>query len=369
MEQLERAVNPPPSWSPTPPQPNQPAPSRQAPIAQLRKLRKRFTSLPPWLADLLDAYLSSRWPTWHVQTAYVRGQNLLGVLQRLARWLASHRQVKGWATFRRADLEAWLQARIQDGLSAVSVQNELGNVRSMLKFAETRGYPLDPGLFRVQAPKKTNPSLPRYLPEAVYRRLETTILNATTEDTYDARFDRAWFLTFAHTGLRLSELMDWRLDDLNLTNHTAMVRGGKTDRDRVVYLTPALRRALERYLEVRPNLPRQDHVFLLHNRVPSSHTIQDRLAAYGQQIDLAVTPHQLRHTFATRLINQGMPLASLRKLLGHQNLNTTQIYAHIYDETLYRQFQAAMSSLEAIAVEDWPQVTMVQPQGVGLTHP
>ena len=57
---------------------------------------------------------------------------------------------------------------------------------------------------------------------------------------------------------------------------------------------------------------------------------------------------------ATRLVNQGMPTQSLRKLLGHQNLRTTQLYAQIYDETLYRQFKDAMSSLDAIAVSDWP---------------
>ena len=56
-----------------------------------------------------------------------------------------------------------------------------------------------------------------------------------------------------------------------------------------------------------------------------------------------------------------MPIASLQKLLGHKHLSTTQIYAHIYDETLYKQFSAAMSDLEAIAVEDWPQRVLAQP--------
>jgi len=69
-----------------------------------------------------------------------------------------------------------------------------------------------------------------------------------------------------------------------------------------------------------------------------------------------VSPHRLRHTLATRLINNSMPIHSLRKLLGHQDLNTTQIYARIYDETLYERFKAAMSRLEAIPVENWPGV-------------
>jgi hypothetical protein len=61
------------------------------------------------------------------------------------------------------------------------------------------------------------------------------------------------------------------------------------------------------------------------------------------------------------LINQGMPIHSLRKLLGHQYLNTTQVYARIYDETFYEQFKTAMSRLEAIAVDDWPGVDVSEP--------
>ena len=58
---------------------------------------------------------------------------------------------------------------------------------------------------------------------------------------------------------------------------------------------------------------------------------------------------------ATRLLNQGMPIHSLQKLLGHEHLNTTQIYARLYDQTLYRQFREATARLEALAVDEWPQ--------------
>ena len=64
---------------------------------------------------------------------------------------------------------------------------------------------------------------------------------------------------------------------------------------------------------------------------------------------------------ATRLLNQGMPIHSLRKLLGHKHLNTTQIYARIYDKTLYRQFQEATARLEGLAVDGWPQTNTGAP--------
>jgi integrase/recombinase XerD len=79
------------------------------------------------------------------------------------------------------------------------------------------------------------------------------------------------------------------------------------------------------------------------------------LRKYGTKAGVDVSPHKLRHTMATRLLNQGMPIHSLRKLLGHQHLHTTQIYARIYDQTLYRQFQEATARLEGLAADGWPQ--------------
>jgi len=325
--------------------------------AELQKLRERLIAagLPDWLEEAVDAYLSWRWPIWRAQTAYQVGGNVLSVVRRVWTWLETHRQITSWESFRRADLQAWLEARCQAGIRHTSIQSELGLIHSLFKFVETRGGTLDPGLFRVQAPRQRGTTLPRYLAEDDYRRLESTVLRATDSDTYEACFDRAWFLTLAHSGLRVSELLALRLEDLDLEAGRATVRGGKPRHDRVVYLTPVLIESLIRYLALRPDLPGELRVFMLHGRSPTDRTIRNRLTKFGQQAGVHVHPHKLRHTVATRLVNQGMPTQSLRKLLGHQNLSTTQLYARIHDETLYRQFKDAMSSLEAIAVSDWPR--------------
>jgi site-specific recombinase XerD len=367
MAHLEAASGPVPNQPPRPPRPkrpSQPTP-RGASQGELQRLRQKLGTLQPWLRTPLDAFLGWHWPTWRAQTAYHSGANLISLFRQLGAWLADHRRVESWETFRRADLEAWLQSRSQAGLSPISVRSYLAQLRMVLRFMEARDYPLDPGLFRVQPPAKgAESALPRYLPEADYRRLETKVLQVTQEGSYNACFDRAWFLTLAHTGVRLSELLALRLDDLDLAAGRATVRDSKPGRDRVVYLTPPLIDALGRYLEQRPDLPGEDRIFLLRRRSPSGRAIQRRLAKFGQQAGLHVTPHRLRHTLATRLINRDMPIHSLRKLLGHQNLGTTQLYARIYDETLYAQFKAAMSRLEAIAVEDWPGAGVAQPQFV-----
>jgi integrase/recombinase XerD len=350
--------------------PSRPSPASQARQARMASptelehlLRDTCPISPAWLRASADAFLSYRWPTWRAQTARKIAQVFLSVVRRFGRWLDGYCQVTGWETLRRSDLEGWIQSRREAGASTGAIHSDINHLRMLFKFLEDRDYPVDPALFRIKAPKREKP-LPRYLTEAEYRRLEAEIYRATTDNTFSARFDRAWFLTLAHTGMRISELLDLRLSDLNLDARYAVVCGGKPGRDRVTYLTPPLVETLADYLDHRPDLPDIDHVFVLRGRSPSSKTIYKKLKAYGQRVGIQVSPHRLRHTLATRLINRGMPIASLRKLLGHQRLDTTQIYARIHDETLYCQFRDAVSSLEAIAVEEWPQFeeVLLEPQ-------
>lgn len=318
---------------------------RAASVQELEKLRCKLVSLPAWLQEALEAYLRWRWPTWRAQTAYQLGQDLINGIGRIMQWLITHRQVQSWESLRRTDLEAWLQARCRQGASVASTHHSFVLLRMVLRFLEARDCPLDPGLFRVPPPKKSKTALPRYLSEGEYQRLEKTLLEATEEDSEGARLDRAWFLMLAHTGMRLSELLDLRVEDVDLVRGSALIRGSKAGRDRVVYLTEPLRAALERYLKGRPHRAEEDHVFLLGGLPIQARTLRRRLAGYGREAGVKVCPHRLRHTLATRLLNGGMPIHALRKLLGHQYLDTTQIYAQVYDETLYQQFQEAMAEV------------------------
>ena len=120
--------------------------------------------------------------------------------------------------------------------------------------------------------------------------------------------------------MRVSELLDLRLEDLSLAEGYLTIRGTKPGRDRVVYLTPFLERTLQRYLVKRPDLVEEDRLFVLKSGSPSRKSLYEWLIKYGQQAGVHTTAHKLRHTLATRLINQGMPIHSLRKMLGHQRL-------------------------------------------------
>ena len=133
------------------------------------------------------------------------------------------------------------------------------------------------------------------------------------------------------------------------------ITSGKGDHDRVIPMSPKLVQAIQVYLAERETGV-TDHLLLHFGEPPNDKLLRRRLRRFGELAGVAnVTPHRLRHTIATLLVNQGMPILSLQKFLGHQHINQTLLYARVYDETVYAQFTAAMHEVEAIRVADWPQ--------------
>jgi site-specific recombinase XerD len=325
----------------------------QADPAGLERCLAIFDPLPEWLHPLLCAFLTWRWRNWQPHQAEKLGNNIALLLLRTWNRLLSQQVLRGWADLRRSHLETWLAGRQEAGIAASSQATELGELLSFLRFVADQDLPLGANLFRVAYPQRTE-ALPRYLTEPEYKRLEQVVLSQTADESPTAVRDRAWFLTLAHTGLRLSELLNLRVGDLDLPAGRLTVRGGKNFRDRAAYLTPVLVQALQAYLLHRDSAA-DDHLWLDAGCPLRDHQARYRLRRWGQLCDVAVTPHRLRHTFATRLINHGLSLESLSKLLGHKHLSMTQRYARIHDATVRNQFQQAMAAIEGIAVSDWPQ--------------
>ena len=159
--------------------------------------------------------------------------------------------------------------------------------------------------------------------------------------------DRAMFLLMLRCGLRVREVRDLSLGDLYLY---AIPGGlprlwvqGKGGSQRVVYLSHQALAALEVWLAVRPTSP--DPALFL-NRFGHRLTvtaIQLRLARYCRQDGLWMTCHQLRHTFARHLVEAGVPITSIQRLLGHSRLRTTETYLHISDRQVQADYEAAMA--------------------------
>jgi site-specific recombinase XerD len=172
--------------------------------------------------------------------------------------LLTHGTVQGWADLQRSDVERWLDARREEGLSPRSQYAELCDLRAFLKFVEQREHTVNPNLFRMAVPVCPAP-LPKHLSETEYERLTEMVLMQTADDPLTATIERAWFLTLAHTGLRVNEMLDLHLGDLDFAGGRIIIAAPKNGKDRIAFMTPTLAETLMCYLVHRPKTD-DDHL-------------------------------------------------------------------------------------------------------------
>jgi integrase/recombinase XerD len=272
----------------------------------------------------------------------------LNTLRRVWRWLLDEEGIGGIAELQRAHVQGFVDARLAAGVSSGTVNAELTDLWAFLSYLEARGHLVRSSVFRVKRPKRGDP-LPRFLSESDYRRLEHTVWQATQSGERDDWLDRAWFYLLSEAGLRVGEVCDVRLGDVDLAAQRLIVRQGKENRDRTVPLSPTLLAALKAYLPVRGEAP-TDHLLIYHQQAVRPTLMQGRLYRYGQQAQVQVSPHRLRHTLATRLLNEGMPITSLQRLLGHERLETTLLYARVHNDTVRRDYERAQARLSPVTL-------------------
>lgn len=318
--------------------------TRPAPTEASVDVSRFWAGLPAWLTEPLGEYIAHQQRRWKPSQVRHHTVTRLRTLRQIWCWLVEERDVHGFAALSRRDVEAYVETRLSAGVAASTLNRQLRDLWAFLRFVEGQGQPVSPGIFRVTRLKEGQ-SLPRFLDDEAYHRLERLILSQTAAGTRDDYLDRAWFYLLARGGLRLSELCDLRLGDLDLVGQRLAVREGKGKRDRMVPLSATTVTALHDYLAVR-GIAQTDHLLIFRQQALKPSLVQGRLHRYGQAVDVQVSPHRLRHTLATRLLNAGMDIVSIQRLLGHEKLETTMIYAHVHDATVERDFRQAMASLE-----------------------
>ncbi len=223
------------------------------------------------------------------------------------------------------------------GLSSRSRARTLVALRTFHRFLLAEGYATDNPTGQIQAPR-TLSGLPKTLsPEEVER-----LLAAPVGDSYLDRRDRAMFEVLYATGLRVSELVGLKVSDLQLDVGylTAFGKGGK---QRIVPLGESALYELRNYLDI--GLPLLDKgmgsLILFLNRSGNGLTRQGfwkiiKRRAKQAGIRKNITPHTLRHSFATHLLDNGADLRAVQTMLGHADISTTQIYTHVTRERLKR---------------------------------
>jgi integrase/recombinase XerD len=302
--------------------------------------RQRVRELPALRdadRDAIEGFLDALWAESGVarQTldSYRRD------LEALARWLDG--RDGGLAKVGRAALFDYLAARTRDGYAARSNARLLTALRAFFAHLRRRGLREDDPVALIDPPR-----LPRSLPRAVGEREIEALLAAPDTATHEGLRDRAMLELMYACGLRVSELVNLPATALNLRQGVLRVTG-KGGRERLVPLGEEAQHWLERYLAgARPALAGRralPTLFLTAGGEPPSRqqfwaTVKRCAALAGMDPD-RISPHGLRHSFATHLLNHGADLRVLQMLLGHSSLSTTQIYTLVAREKL-RQLHA-----------------------------
>jgi integrase/recombinase XerC len=235
---------------------------------------------------------------------------------------------------------AWLH---EQGYAKSTIARRIAAVRSWLRFLCRRGVLSENPSEGLRGPKQDK-KLPHFLTEPDVERL----LAAPTGDGPLGLRDRAILETLYSAGVRVGELCSLKLDDLEVAEGLITVRG-KGRRERLALLGTPAQKALGDWLPARRQLLTglgrdSNAVFLNKNAGPLTVRSVGRLVEkYLLQagLDPRATPHTIRHTFATHLLDAGADIRGVQELLGHKNLTTTQIYTHVSTQRLQDSYQKA----------------------------
>lgn len=319
--------------------------------------------LPPAIRQASVSYVQRLWLTWPAKRRRSRAQNILTELRLLWDWFLAHRPLSQPGQLSLLDLQAYQTDQLQKAYAAGTINRRLDFILGLLRELAERGEPLDNSVFRVRYLRRPD-SLPRHLTDQDSQRLETYLRERLTSPQDSQRLENACLLLMLHSGLRSGECTDLQFQDLDLSGQRLIIRQGKGQRDRVVYLSALTCQALKLYLLGSVRRP-SDPLWVSPNgkRMQQS-WLSSHVAKIGKAVGIEnLYPHRLRHTCATRLLNAGMEITRIQKLLGHERLSTTLIYARVQDATVETDYRQAMAQIERrqmplsttpVVAEDWP---------------
>ena len=242
-----------------------------------------------------------------------------------------------------ADVDAdlvrdWMAEMMNEGQRATSINRRLSALRSFYRFALARNLVKSDPVQGVVGPKKDKP-LPQFLKE---KEMDELLQEDFWTDCYEDVRDRMIIMTFYETGIRLAELMNLCDGDVDFMSGQLKVTG-KRNKQRLIPFGAELSQALQHYIDVRDaQVVRHSAALFLANdgQQMTADAIRYRVKKRLSLVSTLKkrTPHVLRHTFATAMLNHKAGIESVKKLLGHESLSTTEIYTHTTFEQLKREY-------------------------------
>jgi len=239
----------------------------------------------------------------------------------------------------REDIEAFVEHEQDRRLKLSTVRSKLVTLRAFLRFLIEQGY-VDHEILT----RKIQIKLPESLPRAIAPSDVKQLLSVVTRVR-----DRALFLLLLRTGMRIGELLDTKVDEVSMQDKKIMIyQAQKTGTGRIVYFSDDAQSALKVWLEARDRS--KDYLFYPQGGCQFTYGgAREIFLKYLRKANLVhkgYTIHCLRHTFASELLNAGMRLECLQKLLGHTSLEVTRRYARLTDKTREEEYFKAMEKIE-----------------------
>jgi len=228
--------------------------------------------------------------------------------------------------------------------SKATIARKLATLRSFYKFLVKRNRVASNPTIGIRTPKQEK-RLPRFLEyEEVKRLLETPPM-----DNWLGARDRAIMETLYSTGMRVSEVVSLNIDDIDFLGEVVHIRG-KGKKERIAPISSSVLQVIQHYMEFRNKRAQNNGNFdskvlfvNKHGKRLSTRSVRRKMDKYLiiAGLDPAISPHTLRHSFATHMLNRGADLRSVQELLGHQSLSTTQIYTHLTTKKLKEVYDSA----------------------------
>ena len=280
----------------------------------------------PHLNDFLNRLWLEEGKSEHTRQAYQRD------IKQAAAFLVSNN--KTVLNCEQNDIQAYLASRLQQGISSRSIARCLSSLRKYFQFLVRQNA-------RTSDPTQdiASPTLGKPLPHTLNEEEVTALLKAPNTSTPLGLRDRTMIELLYACGLRISELISLELNQINLKQGVIRVMG-KGQKERLVPMGEHALNWLQRYInEAHEHFAGKQHDCLFPGRngkVLSRQAFWYRIKHYAQKTGIKshLSPHTLRHAFATHLLNHGADLRVVQMLLGHSSLSTTQIYTHIAKERL-----------------------------------
>jgi integrase/recombinase XerC len=235
----------------------------------------------------------------------------------------------------------WMESMMDKGDMASTVNSSLSAVRSFFRFALSRGLVTHDPSYVVKGPKKQKP-LPQFVREEEMNRLLDT--PQMWEEGFAGLRARTIIIMFYETGIRLAELIGLDVTDVDFAAHQIKVTG-KRNKQRIIPFGAELEAVLREYITQRNDQLQVDQALVLSDKGKRMTRSQvEKIVKRHLSLTTTLkkrTPHVLRHSFATAMLNNGAGLEDVRLLLGHESVATTQIYTHTTFKQLKKVYENA----------------------------